>query len=86
MADLNSSLSRYPTDLANSAEVRRAKSDSISMAYEFRTKSAQSGALENIGRREGVLGLSSSIAVRRFAREAPCLLGISAVSQVSGEC
>jgi hypothetical protein len=62
------------------------KNDSISITYEFRTKSAQSGGLENNGQRAGILGLGNSIAVRRFAREAPYLLGISAVSEVSGEC
>jgi hypothetical protein len=45
------------------------------MAYEFRTKSAQSGGLENNGQREGILGLSKSIAVRRFAHEAPVFVG-----------
>jgi hypothetical protein len=59
MADLNPSVSRHPTDLAKSAEVGLTKNDSISITYEFRTKCAQSGALENNGQREGFLGLSS---------------------------
>jgi hypothetical protein len=45
------------------------KSGSKSAAYEFRTKSAQSGGLETKGRRERNSGLSRPIAVRRFVRE-----------------
>ena len=86
MSDLNCSLSCYPTDRAKSAEVRLTKINSISITYEIRTKPAQSGALENNGRRERILGHSSPIAVRRFAREGPYLLGISAVSETTGEC
>ena len=52
------------------------KSDSKSITYGFRTKSAQSGGLEKIGPRDEILGLRRSVAVRRFAREGPCLLGI----------
>jgi hypothetical protein len=53
------------------------------MSYEFRTKSAQSGGLEKNGRRERVFGTRP---VRRSpACEGPCLSGISAGSQASGE-
>jgi len=61
-----------PSDLAKSAEVWHTKTDSISIAYEFRTKSAQSGGLEKNGRRERILGLGRCVAVRRFVREGPC--------------
>jgi hypothetical protein len=57
------------------AEIRLTKNDSISTAYEFRTKSAQSGGLEKNGWREGIAGTSRSVAVWRFAREDPYLLG-----------
>jgi hypothetical protein len=57
------------------------KIESISITYEIRTKPARSGALENNGRRERILGLGTPIAVRRFAREGPYLLGIFAVSR-----
>jgi hypothetical protein len=53
-------------------EVRLTKNGSISIAYEFCTKSAKSGALEKNGRRERILGLGRCVAVRRFAREGPC--------------
>jgi hypothetical protein len=78
--------SRYPAISLQSAEVDVAKSDSKSVAYEFRTKSAQSGGLENNGRREGILGLGRCVAVRSFGREGPCLLVISGGSQAGGEC
>jgi hypothetical protein len=58
----------------------------ISTAYEFRTKSAQSRGLEKDGRRERIFCLSRGIAVQRFAREGPCLLGIFARVQASREC
>lgn len=50
------------------------------------TKFAKSEAAEKTGRREKILGFSSSIAVHRFAHDGPYLLGISAVSQGGGEC
>ena len=56
--------------LSKSAEVRITKNDSISTAYEFCTKSVQSGGLEKNGWREGISGLGRCVAVRRFAREA----------------
>jgi hypothetical protein len=59
-----------PSELSKSAEVRLTKNDSISITYEFRTKSAQSGGLEKNGRRDGILGLSRHVAVRRFVHEA----------------
>ena len=60
---------RYPAISVQSAEVGVAKSDSKSDAYEFRTKSAQSGGLETNGPRETISGLGRRVAVRRFARE-----------------
>ena len=57
-------------DVLQSAEVTVTKSDSKSVAYEFRTKAAQSGGLETNGRRERISGLSRPVAVRRFVREA----------------
>ena len=44
--------------------------DSKSVAYEFRTKSAQSGGLETNGPRERISGLGRRFAVWRFTREA----------------
>src|SRR5438093_13048511 len=55
---------------AQSAEVCVTKSDSKSVTYEFRTKTAQSGGLETNGRRERISALGRCVAVRRFAREA----------------
>src|SRR5205807_2100546 len=57
----------------NCRKVRRlgsSKNGSISMTYEFRTKSAQSGGLENNGCTERISGLGGSVAVRRFVCEA----------------
>jgi hypothetical protein len=59
-----------PSDLAKSTEVRLTKNDSISTAYESRTKSGESGGLENNGQRERFLGLDRCAAVRRFVRKA----------------
>jgi hypothetical protein len=81
MADLNPSVSRHPTDLAKSAEVGLTKNDSISITYEFRTKCAQSGALENNGQREAALYRSAEVCGRR-----PVFIGDFCLSQVSGEC
>ena len=53
-----------------SAEVAAPKSDSKSVAYEIRTKSAQSGGLERNGLRERISALGGYAAVRRFFREA----------------
>ena len=50
------SRSRYSAISLQSAEVAVPKSESISTAYEFRTKSAKSGGLETNGRRERILG------------------------------
>ena len=41
------------------------KSDSKSVAYEFRTKSAQSGGLETNGPRERISGFGGCLTVRR---------------------
>ena len=67
---LDPSCSRYPVISLQSAELTAAKSDSKSVAYEFRTKSAQSGGLETNGRGETISGLRDRVAVRRFVREA----------------
>ena len=80
------SRSRYSAISLQSAEVAVPKSESISTAYEFRTKSAKSGGLETNGRRERILGLSRCLAVRRFSHEGPPLLGFCARSKASGEC
>ena len=84
--ELARSRSRYSAISLQSAEVAVPKSDSISIAYEFRTKSAKSGGLETNGRRERISGLSRGVAVRRFSREGPWLLGFCARSKASGEC
>ena len=60
----------FPSVLAKSAEVSRIVIRSKTIAYENRTKSAQSGGLETNGRRERILGLSQRPAVQRFVREA----------------
>jgi hypothetical protein len=75
MSDLNPGISRYLDCTFEKRGGLAQKAASISIAYEVRTKSAQSGALENNGRRERILGPSSPILVRRFAREGPYLLG-----------
>jgi hypothetical protein len=69
-----------------SAEGGVTKSDSKSVVYEFRTKSAKSGGLEKNRRREGILGLGQCLTVGRFRREGQCLLGISVRSNASREC
>ena len=48
------------------------------MLYRRRTFPAQSGALENIGRRETKFGLATIPAVRSFSRRSPQILGIFA--------
>ena len=77
MSMLDSSCSRCREISWESAEVGVTKSDSKSVAYEFRTKSAQSGGLETNGPERENFG---SPPVRRsaevFARS-PWLLGIS---------
>jgi hypothetical protein len=75
-----------PRDILQSAEVCVTKSDSKLVAYEFRTKSAQSGGLETNGRRERNSGLKRCVTVRRFAREARGYWGFYARSQATGEC
>jgi hypothetical protein len=65
------SVAPAPQDkISESAEVAVSKSDSKSGAYEFRTKSTQSGGLETDGHRERGSGLSRRVAVRRFVPEA----------------
>ncbi len=71
---LDSSRSRFPAIFLQSAEVAVTKNDSKSGAYEFRTKSAQSEALERNGRGEAILGVVSTGAVLRFSRESPLSL------------
>jgi hypothetical protein len=86
MLALDFGCSRCPEISCESAEICVTKSDSKSASYEFRTESAQSGALEKNRSRDRISGHGRGGAVRRFARERPCLLGISARSQVGGEC
>jgi hypothetical protein len=69
-SELDASCSRYPAISLQSAEVAAPKNDSKSVAYEFRTKSAKSGALETNGPRERISGHRRGVAVRRFSREA----------------
>jgi hypothetical protein len=59
---------------SKSAEVWTSEKE-VSIASEFRTKSAQSEGLETNGRRERILGFERCVAVRRFRREGLCLLG-----------
>ena len=70
--------SRYPAIFLQSAEVGVTKSDSKSVAYKNRTKSAKCGGLETNGPRERISGLER---VRRSAEvyaRSPWLLAISA--------
>ena len=67
---VNSQSLPLPRDISAKCGGSAAKSDSKSVAYEFRTKSAQSGGLETNGRRERISGLGRCVAVRRFSREA----------------
>jgi hypothetical protein len=69
-ACVGSGRSRYPAISLQSAEVAIPKSDLKSAAYEIRTKSAKSGALETNGRRERISGHRRGVEVRRFSREA----------------
>jgi hypothetical protein len=55
------------------------------VAYEFRTKSAESSGLEKDGQREPTLGFRLTVAILRFGRECPPLLGFYAASQADGE-
>ncbi len=68
--ELDFSRSRYPAISLQSAEVAVPKSDSKSVAYENRTKSAKCGGLETNGPRERISGPDRGAAVRRFLREA----------------
>src|SRR5208282_2291826 len=60
---------RYPAISLQSAEVTVWKGHSKSIAYEFRTRSVQSGGLETNRPRERISGLGGCAAVRRFSRE-----------------
>lgn len=62
--------SRSPAISVQNAEVAALKSDSKSVAYENRTKSAKCGGLETNGRRERISGPDGCVSVRRFTREA----------------
>ena len=75
-----------PSDISKSTEIWLTKSTLISAAYEIRTKSAKSRGSEKDGRRERILALGRGVAVQRFAREGPCLLGIFAGPQPGREC
>ena len=67
---LDSSSSRYPAIILQSAAVSVAKNESISATYENRTKTAKCGGLETNGPRERISGPDGCAAVRRFVREA----------------
>ncbi len=67
MLGLDSGRSRYPAISPQSAEVAVEKNDSNPEAYEFRTKSSQSGGLETNGR---ISRLGRLVAVGRFVGEA----------------
>ncbi len=69
---------RSPSVLAKSAEMRRIRIPEKTIAYEDRTKSAQSGGLERNGLTERISGSDQTTAVRRFGREGPRILRISA--------
>jgi hypothetical protein len=75
-----------PSDVSKSMEVWPTKTNIISVTYEIRTESAKSRGLEKDSRGESILGLGGRAAVQSFVRECPCLLGIFARSQASGEC
>ncbi len=64
------SLSRYPENILQSAEVGVPKNESKSAVYENRTKSVESEGLERNGPRERISASERVIAVRRFVREA----------------
>ena len=63
---LDPSRSRHPAISLQSAEVVIPKSDSKSIAYENRTKSAKCGGLETNGPRERISDPNGCAAVRRF--------------------
>jgi hypothetical protein len=63
-----------PATLLQSAEAAAAKSESKSITYEIRTKSAKSGGLETNAPRETISGPESVSAVRRLSHEGPGLL------------
>jgi hypothetical protein len=73
---LNPSRFRYPAIFLQSAEVAVWKSDSKSVAYEFRTKSAQSGGLETNGRRDGILKSRPAHRSGEVRARSPWLLGL----------
>src|SRR5262245_59935238 len=56
-------------DISAKCGSRTPKNDSISIAYEFRTKSGKSGGLETNGRRERISGHCRGVEVWRFVRE-----------------
>ena len=62
---LDSSCSRCRKLSCESGGIERTKTDSKSVAYEFRTKSAQSGGSETDGPRERISGSGGFLAVRR---------------------
>jgi hypothetical protein len=69
---------RSPRVLANSTEVSTSRKPSISIDYKNRTKWIKSGGLERNGRRERIWRAEQLAKVRRFARECPQTLRISA--------
>jgi hypothetical protein len=76
---------RSPSVLAKSAEVVRIRIRVETVAYENRTKSAQSGGLERTGLTERISGLSRGRLVRRFVEETPRILGFFATSNLLRE-
>ena len=75
MLALAFSYSRHPAISLQSAEVDVTKRDSISVAYENRTKSEKCGGLETNGPRERISDSNGVGAVRGFAAN-PAVIGV----------
>ena len=82
---LDSSYSRCREVSCESVGIELTKSDSKSVAYEFRTKSAQSGGLETNGPRERISGFGGCLAVRRFDAK-PVVIGLLCALASRREC
>ena len=76
MLALDSSHSRYPAIFLQSAEVAVPKSNSKSVAYENRTKTAKCGGLETNGPREKIRALNRLRRSAEVFARMPAVIGV----------
>ena len=76
---VGSRLLPVPRDIVRKCGGSALENDSISIAYEFRTKSAQSGGLEKNGWRDGILVSADALQSGGF-RAKPVVIGLCALA------